>query len=160
ILEANSQRVLCRLFGRRDDPQRGAARRWLWQTAEALLPTRRIGAFNQALMELGALVCTPATPRCSACPIAALCAAHRLGIQEEIPAPRSSPDPVALHEAGVVVFRGRRVLLVQRPPQGRWAGLWEFPHAPLEAGESHEEAATRSLRSLTGVTADIGRELL
>jgi A/G-specific adenine glycosylase len=63
ILEANSQRVLCRLFGRRDDPRRGPGRRWLWEVAEALLPVRRVGDFNQALMELGALLCTPAAPR-------------------------------------------------------------------------------------------------
>src|SRR6266852_396195 len=85
ILETNSQRVLCRLFGRRCDPRRGQARRWLWEIAESLLPARRVGAFNQALMELGALVCTPAVPRCGACPVRALCAARRLGIQDEIP---------------------------------------------------------------------------
>src|SRR5205814_6405367 len=73
ILEANSQRVLSRLFGRADDPRRGPARRWLWRAAEALLPREHVGGFNQALMELGALVCTPAAPRCGACPLAARC---------------------------------------------------------------------------------------
>ena len=160
ILEANSQRVLCRLFGRQDDPRHGPARRWLWQMAEVLLPVRRVGAFNQALMELGALVCTPAKPRCSLCPIAGLCRARRLGIQEDIPAHGRGPDPVAIQEAGVVVFRGQRVLLVQRPSRGHWAGLWEFPHGSVEAGESHDQAAARLLRYLTGVTAEIGRELL
>src|SRR6185312_6428707 len=62
ILEANSQRVLSRLFARREDPRQGPARRWLWQAAETLLPARRVGEFNQALMELGALVCTPTAP--------------------------------------------------------------------------------------------------
>ena len=75
ILEANSQRVLSRLFGRAEDPRRNPARRWLWQAAEELLPARRSGAFNQALMELGALVCTPAAPRCPDCPLASRCAA-------------------------------------------------------------------------------------
>ena len=63
ILEANSRRVLARLFGRTGDPSRGPEQRWLWAAAEALLPARRAGDFNQALMELGALVCTPAAPR-------------------------------------------------------------------------------------------------
>src|SRR2546421_8433267 len=64
ILEANSQRVLCRLLGETEDPRRGAVRRRLWSAAETLLPDHRVGDFNQALMELGALVCTPTAPRC------------------------------------------------------------------------------------------------
>ena len=71
ILEANSRRVLARLFGRTGDPSRGPEQRWLWAAAEALLPARRAGDFNQALMELGRLVCTPAAPRCADCPLAA-----------------------------------------------------------------------------------------
>ena len=91
ILEANSLRVLCRLFGRADDPRRGPAQRWLWQVAEDLLPAKRVGDFNQAMMELGALVCTPAAPRCDDCPLAADCVARRLGLQAEIPA--KAPPP-------------------------------------------------------------------
>src|SRR5207244_1317196 len=64
ILEANSERVLCRVYGVKDDPRSGPARKFLWQKAEELLPRRRAGAFNQALMELGALICTPRNPQC------------------------------------------------------------------------------------------------
>src|SRR5262249_49800417 len=77
VLDANSQRVLCRLIGLRDDPRRGASRRLLWAVAEALLPVRAVGQFNQALMELGALVCKPA-PFCESCPVAKLCSACKL----------------------------------------------------------------------------------
>ncbi len=77
ILEANSRRVLCRLFGVRDDPQEAAVQARLWTAAEALLPVKRVGAFNQALMELGALVCTPARPQCSRCPLSRQCQARR-----------------------------------------------------------------------------------
>jgi A/G-specific adenine glycosylase len=160
ILEANSERVLCRVFGWADDPRGGAARRRLWEAAEALLPARHVGAFNQALMELGALVCTPTRPRCPECPIAALCEARRLGVQEEIPRRGKDPEPVEVQEAGVVVRRGRRVLLVQRSDEGRWAGMWEFPHAALVPGESHEQGALRLLADLTGVEAELGPELL
>ena len=131
ILEANSRRVLCRLFGRTGDPRRGPEQRWLWAAAEALLPPRRVGDFNQALMELGALVCTPAAPRCAECPLAADCAARRLGLQDAIPARTPPPEPMEVREAAVVVRRGERVLLLQRPAEGRWASLWEFPHGPL-----------------------------
>jgi A/G-specific adenine glycosylase len=160
ILEANSQRVLSRLFGRVEDPRQGAARRWLWQAAEAILPTRGVGTFNQALMELGALVCTPAAPRCSECPLAAHCVARQRGQQESIPARTPPPEVVRIEEAAVIVRRGGKVLLVQRSPEGRWAGLWEFPHGPLTEGETHEAAAARVLRELTSLQANLGAELL
>jgi A/G-specific adenine glycosylase len=160
ILEANNQRVLSRLFGRTEDPRQGAARRWLWQAAEDILPARNVGAFNQALMELGALVCTPTAPRCSECPLAALCVARQLGKQESIPARPAPPQTIGIQEAGVVVRRDAEVLLVQRPSSGRWAGLWEFPHGPLVDGESHEAAASRLLQQLTGLYAKLGLELL
>jgi A/G-specific adenine glycosylase len=160
ILEANSQRVLSRFFGRPDDPRRGPARRWLWRAAEELLPRRRAGTFNQALMELGALLCTPTAPKCSECPLAARCAARRDGLQESIPARPPAPTPTAVRETAVVVRRKGRVLLAQRPEGGRWAGLWEFPHGPLHEGETHEAAADRLLRELTGLRARRGPELM
>jgi A/G-specific adenine glycosylase len=160
ILEANSQRVLSRLFGRSEDPRRGAARRWLWQAAEDILPAHGVGAFNQAIMELGALVCTPNAPRCAECPLVSRCLAHRLGQPEAIPARAPQPETIRIREVAIVVRRGEQVLLVQRPPQGRWAGLWEFPHAPLADGESHDSAAVRRLRELTGLEAQPGAELL
>jgi A/G-specific adenine glycosylase len=160
ILEANSQRVLSRLLGRADDPGRGPARRRLWRAAEDLLPARRAGAFNQALMELGALVCTPTNPNCPDCPLAARCAARRDGTQGSIPARPPAPAAVEVREAAVVVRKKGRVLLVQRPDTGRWAGMWEFPHGPLENGETYEEAADRVLRELTGLRARRGPEVL
>src|SRR5205807_8963565 len=73
VVEANSLRVLCRLFGQARDPASAPVRKWLWDTAAALLPGRRAGDFNQALMELGALVCTPSQPRCDDCPVSSHC---------------------------------------------------------------------------------------
>lgn len=160
ILEANSRRVLCRLFGRTGDPSRASEQRWLWDAAEALLPVRRVGDFNQALMELGALVCTPDAPRCSECPLADDCAARRLGLQDAIPANTPRPEPTEVREAAVVVRRGEQVLLLQRPAEGRWASMWEFPHAPLAAKESADEAAARLLPELTGLEARLGPELV
>jgi A/G-specific adenine glycosylase len=160
IVEANSQRVLCRLLGLHDDPRAGPARRRLWEAAEALLPVRQVGAFNQALMELGALLCVPAVPRCDACPLAADCVARRLGLQASIPPRAPSREPVAVQEVAVVVRRGRQVLLVRRPDEGRWAGLWEFPHGPLRPGEAYEAAAVRVLAELTGLRAEPGPEVL
>jgi A/G-specific adenine glycosylase len=160
ILEANSQRVLSRLFGRAEDPRQPAARRWLWQAAESLLPDREVGTFNQAMMELGTLLCTPAAPRCSQCPLSDRCVARRLGKPDSIPSRTPPPEVIHVQEAAVVVRRGPEVLLAQRPSGGRWAGLWEFPHGPLVEDESPEFAALRLLHQLTGLQAKLGPELL
>jgi A/G-specific adenine glycosylase len=160
IVEANSRRVICRLLGYREAPQSGAGARWLWQAAEALLPERNSGNFNQALMELGALVCTPAAPRCGACPLGKACVARRLGLQAEIPVKAGKPQTVFVEEVAVAARRGERLLLVQRPPQGRWAGMWEFPHTVLLHGETHELAAKRLLSAHLGIRCKIGGALI
>jgi A/G-specific adenine glycosylase len=159
ILEANSQRVLCRLFGRTEDPQRAPLKGWLWNAAEEVLPRKRAGQFNQALMELGALVCTPSAPRCGECPLRTKCQARQLGLQESIPYRAPPPQTVAVQEAAVVLRQGPRVLLVQRPDSSRWARMWEFPHGELVKGETHEQAAVRLLRELTGFAGRLGPEL-
>ncbi len=159
ILEANSRRVLCRLFGRAEDPTREPLRSWLWRTAEEVLPRRRAGDFNQALMELGALVCTT-SPRCDECPLRNRCIAHQHGLQETIPYRRPAPVPVAVHEIAVVLRRGSRVLLARRPAAGRWANLWEFPHGQRHDGESDERAVGRVLKELTGMSGRPGQQLL
>jgi len=160
ILEANSQRVLCRWLGYRDDPRSGPMQRRLWQAARDLLPRRGVGEFNQALMEIGALVCTPVTPDCPRCPLARHCVARRLGLQDLIPLRAEPPALVSVSEVAVVVHRGPCVFVAQRPLQGRWAGLWEFPHGPLKEGESHDSAACRLLCELTALEARLGPELM
>jgi A/G-specific adenine glycosylase len=156
ILEANSRRVLCRLLGVRADPAQAAVQARLWQAAEALLPRRRIGAFNQALMELGALVCTALNPGCARCPLASLCVARRCGLEHKIPmAPRRALVQ-EVREVAVAVRQSRGVLLVQRPGAGRWAGLWEFPRRQVQG--THEQTAHALLTSL-GLRADLGPEL-
>jgi A/G-specific adenine glycosylase len=133
ILEANTIRLLSRLVGYRDDPAKSAGQRLLWQTAEELLPRKDVAGFNQALMELGSLVCTPREPKCPACPVAACCTAFKLGLQERIPAATRKLELTAVREAAVVVRRNGSVLLRQCPAGERWAGLWDFPRFAVEA---------------------------
>jgi A/G-specific adenine glycosylase len=147
IVEANSQRVLCRLFGIEQNPKENATQKQLWQLADDLLPTKSVGDFNQALMEFGALVCG-VKPSCESCPIAALCQARRQNRQHELPRRAEPPKVVAVSEVAVIVHRDKRVLLVQRPDGGRWERMWEFPHHELAEGESNEAAAHRLLDSL------------
>src|SRR5439155_24052174 len=150
IVEANSLRVLARVFGYRGDPREGVGRAWVWQAAEAVLPRKRVGDFNQALMELGALVCTPTAPDCGHCPLAASCVANRDGLQDQIPPPKKAKAITAVTEVGVVVRDGGRVLLCRRPADAaRWQNMWEVPHAAGREGEADAEAAVRGGKELT-----------
>jgi A/G-specific adenine glycosylase len=158
ILEANSQRVLCRLFGIEQNPKESAVQKRLWQHAESLLPRKGVGDFNQAIMELGALVCTPMKPSCAVCPLARDCRAKLLGRQDEIPLRAKSVDVTHIAEIAIIVRKGDRLLLVQRPDEGRWARMWEVPHRELEWMEPHAAAAQRLLDSL-GLTGDIVGEV-
>ncbi len=129
IIEANSRRVIARLVGH-DRPVGGAAGdEPLWQIAERLLPARDVSRFNQALMDLGAMVCTPARPRCDACPLAAPCVAHRTGRTGSIPVPTARPSVQRLRETAVVLRRDGRVLVTRRGAGEWWEGLWDFPRS-------------------------------
>lgn len=138
ILEANSQRVLARLFGlerRLGDP---GVRPWLWQKAEQILPRRRVGDFNQALMELGALVCTPKNPGCSRCPVRSGCQAFQLGKAETIPSP---PHPQKIERRDSLAFiirKGAQILVAKRQDGGRWTNMWEFPQMEFAAGSRRD----------------------
>jgi A/G-specific adenine glycosylase len=160
IVEANSQRVLCRLYGQSGDVTREPTKSWLWKTAGELVPARRAGDFNQALMELGALVCTAESPRCGECPLAKECAAHQLGCQSAIPNKPARRAPIDVHTVAVAVRKRGRVLLAQRRADAkRWANFWEFPHTDRRRGESVDQAAVRLLDTV-GFVARLGSELI
>ncbi len=158
ILEANTIRLFARLVGYRHDPAKAAGQRLLWRTAEELLPRKDVARFNQALMELGALVCTPVEPRCGACPVAAHCAAFHQGLQAAIPVSAKPQAAVAVREAAVVVRRNGSVLMRQCGDGERWAGLWDFPRFAVESGGPlfvRDELAAK-VRELTGVAVQPG----
>ena len=159
VVEANSLRVLCRLFAQAGDPKSAPVNAWLWETATAILPKKRVGDFNQALMELGALICTPQKPDCPNCPLKSECLARREGIQDRIPRKSARPRIVEVREACVVARHNGKVLLTRRPAGGRWANMWEFPRVVLEDSESHDDAARRLIDSV-GLKAEPGGELM
>jgi A/G-specific adenine glycosylase len=126
ILDGNVKRVLARAFGVRGWPGERSVQAKLWAIAERLLPAKNVGTYTQALMDLGATVCTP-KPRCAACPVAQDCVARRRGLAHRIPAPRPR-KAVPLREATWHVVRHRaEVLLERRAGAGIWGGLWVFP---------------------------------
>jgi A/G-specific adenine glycosylase len=133
ILEANTVRLFSRLIALRDAPHSSSAQQLLWRMAERVIPRRQCGVFNQALMELGSLLCTPRLPRCQECPVCDLCAAFRSGDQEQIPKARAKPRTEAVNEAAIAVCRGGKVLLRRCTTGERWAGLWDFLRFPVEA---------------------------
>lgn len=133
ILEANTFRLLTRLIAYRGDPTKAAGQRLLWQIAEEILPNKHVARFNQALMELGSLVCTPQQPKCDACPVESLCGARRLGLEEKLPRVTRKLDYTDIREAAIVVTKGNRTLVRQCGPDERWTGLWDFPRFALEA---------------------------
>jgi A/G-specific adenine glycosylase len=159
ILEANSTRVLCRLLGVRADPKQAQVQKTLWQAASELLPQRRVGRFNQGLMELGALICKPDRPDCGRCPLRAGCYASLHGLQSAIPVSARRASSVQVDEVAVVPSYRGRLLLVQRAAEGRWGNLWEFPHTPLEFMESHATAAGRLLAEL-GLAGTVSSEIM
>ena len=165
ILEANSERVLARLLAVCDDIKVASTRERLWQAAARLVPPKDAGAFNQGLMDLGALVCTPREPACLVCPVSKLCQARQLGIQDRLPAKASKPLPLAVTEAAVVMLRQGRVLILERAPGGLWERFWEFPTVHLEganpAGRSScaDGDLRESIKRVTGITSRIGPQV-
>jgi A/G-specific adenine glycosylase len=133
ILEANTIRLLSRLIAYRDDPLKAAGQRVLWQTAADILPQKNVARFNQALMELGSLVCTPTNPNCDECPLAGVCRARAAGLQQMIPQAKAKQTYTELREAAVIIRRNGRVLMRECGPNERWAGLWDFPRFALDA---------------------------
>jgi A/G-specific adenine glycosylase len=149
VVDGNVRRVLARLL---DEAAPAPAR--LRQAAAELVPADRPGDFNQALMELGSLVCTPRTPRCDACPLHDLCAARAVGTQLERPQPGLRKETPA-YDVATVILRAPdgRALLTRRPSQGLLAGLWSFPGRVLQPGEDAETAATALATELAPGTA-------
>lgn len=162
ILEANTERLYARLTCLAEASDSTVGRRRLWEFAESIVPRRRAGDFNQALMDIGSQVCTPTTPHCGECPLAALCAARQQGLQQELPKRRARPEITELSELAIVMERGGQVLLRQRAPQERWAGLHDFPRMEADSsirglvpcGEPMRRSSKQRGRSLFAVTAE------
>ena len=128
-VDGNVERVVTRLYAIGIPP--GMARGLIRERVETLLPAKRAGDFAQALMDLGATVCTPRAPDCLACPLSAGCAAHRAGAAAAYPVKAKKADKPKRRGAIFVLSQGERALLSRRPPKGLFGGMNAFPATPF-----------------------------
>jgi A/G-specific adenine glycosylase len=146
-VDGNAIRVLARVFDVDLLAGSSSGKKRFWELAAEFLPPGRAAEYNQALMDLGAEICTPRQPRCEVCPLAGDCRAKALGIQEQRPV-KTSARKVPLREYAAAVIRQRgEVLLVQRPSTGLLGGMWEFPNTVLSSPRRAKEGLRRAVRN-------------
>lgn len=155
VVDGNVRRVLARLFEIDHPVGTAAAARAFRERAHEILVADDASSFNQGMMELGALVCRPTSPRCEECPLSPPCGARRRGTQVGFPVkPPKRRVPEVRAAVGVIESNGR-MLITRRPDDGLLGGLWEFPGGKIEAGESPEAALEREIREEVGLDVEV-----
>jgi A/G-specific adenine glycosylase len=159
ILDGNVKRVLARLVALSVPPAKALDR--LWQLSETLLDPQNPCDFNQALMDLGATLCTPKNPGCLLCPWRVSCQAYQLGKQSELPMSETR-SPLPHKQIGVAAIwnEDRQVLIDRRPAEGLLGGLWEFPGGKIEPGETVEACIKREIQEELGIEIEVGEPLI
>ncbi len=158
LVDSNVRRVLMRLLGMRGEagPRHDAR---LLEFLRRHLPSESPGLFNQAWMEMGALVCRPRNPFCLSCPLTDFCAAYRAGEQEIIPKPKKRSYRTIEAVVAVISKKGK-YLIQKRPGEGLFGGLWEFPGGKLQKGEETEAALRREIGEELGAEIRKARFLM
>jgi len=138
ILDGNVKRVLARFHTVDGWPGNTRVQKTLWELADRHTPQNDVAAYTQAIMDLGATVCTRAQPACSRCPVRAGCAARAAACQADYPAPRPKKSLPVREVAMLLIANDRHELLLEkRPPSGIWGGLWGLPELETSADISH-----------------------
>jgi A/G-specific adenine glycosylase len=144
LVDGNVARVFARIFAITANVKAPRSMETLWQLAEELVPNRNPGEFNQALMELGALVCTPANPRCEACPMRRVCVARARGLVDQLPNRGRPQAAKRVVVSAALVRRNGSLLMQRRPERGLLAGMWELPS--LDRGQFRKGKRLLELR--------------
>ena len=155
-VDGNIRRVLSRYFNVTEPARSTEGEKQLWFLAQKNLPQGRAGDYNQALMDLGAMICLSKNPKCEQCPLSQDCIANQLGIQEERPVKLPKQPIPHVTVTAAVIRRNGRVLLAQRPSKGLLGGLWEFPGGTLEESDADLQAClSREINEELGVDVEI-----
>jgi len=133
ILDGNVKRVMARCFAVAGWPGHSQTLKKLWQLAEHHTPDQRVADYNQAMMDLGSLVCTRKKPQCQECPLEKMCQSHAQGEEAAYPTPKPRKT-VPVRSTCMLILKNRmgEIMLEQRPPSGIWGGLWSLPECPFE----------------------------
>ena len=159
VLDGNVKRVLARVFDIQTPINSPQGEKECWSIAEKLIPKQYPGDYNQAVMELGATLCSPRSPDCSRCPLSDHCRSRELGIQLQRPVMLAKASIPTFSVAAAVFQRDGRVLIARRPSKGLLGGLWEFPGGKVEANETLPEALAREIREELGVEITVKEKL-
>lgn len=157
VVDGNVIRVLSRLFAFGGNTRDAKGKKQMQAWADALLVKGRAGEFNEAMMELGALVCLPKNPRCTECPMQTVCNAFTKGTPGKFPVMKKRKKvPHIMVGAAVTMNRKGEVLIAQRKQDDMLGGLWEFPGGKQEPGETLEECIARELKEELGISVAVG----
>lgn len=152
IVDGNIIRVLARLLNDPSNTRDRATMEHYWHLAEKLIPKGEARNFNQAMMEFGALQCTPKNPKCGTCPLQEKCEAFAADTQDVLPNRGESTTKVNLQVSVALIQRSNKIFIQRRQHGGLMGGLWEFPGGKIEAGESPEGALHREIKEELGIT--------
>jgi A/G-specific adenine glycosylase len=155
VLDGNIRRVFSRVFNLIDPPRSPAGEKKLWELASAHLPSGKAGEYNQALMDLGATICTTRNPDCLHCPIAAGCEALALGLRQERPVVKAKATIPHYTVTAAVINRDHKVLIAQRPLDGLLGGMWEFPGGKQLPDEDLITCLQREIREELGARINV-----
>jgi len=159
VVDGNVKRVLARLMKINSPVNQSSSYQTFHKAAATLLDHDDPGAFNQAIMELGALVCKPAKPDCRLCPIQSACLAFKSKKVSSYPVRLSKPAVPIHHLAIGVIFKDNQALIVRRPDDGLLGGLWEFPSGKINPDESPEAACTREISRQVNLKVEVKSKL-
>lgn len=160
ILDGNVMRVLSRYKGFDEPVDSRTGQQHLWASAEHLVKGKNPADFNQAMMELGALVCTPKAPSCLVCPLRNSCKANQLNTPERYPLMGKKIKPRAVHHHVIALCRREKYLIRQRPSEGLWSSMWEFPTLELDADLSVKNNTSWNGASEVGHLTQVADDLI
>ena len=151
-VDGNIKRVLARLLLIDTPINDTSSAKLFQQSADKLLDQKEPGQFNQAMMELGAIVCRPQSPTCLVCPVNLFCGAFQTARQDEFPIRLKREKVPEHHMVAGVIYKGSKALIVQRPLDGLLGGLWEFPNGNVEESENVEQACIRHISDVVNLS--------